>query len=100
ASRTCDTWREVCSSAGVGDPMLVAVNAFQPHVDMRQHGFDLMLDFQPALGRLPHTAPTLVPPPGRFRRNLRLGVLDPRLTVFDDAEARRLMERRHRLAYP
>ena len=98
--RTCDTWREVCSSEGVGDPLLVAVNAFCSGVDMRPHGFDLMLDFQPALSRLPHTAPSAVPPPGRIRRNLRLGVLDPRLTVFDDREARRLMDRRHRFDHP
>src|SRR6185436_14015670 len=99
-ARTCDAWRTVCSDEGVGDPLLVAVNAFCSGVDLRPHGFDLMLDFQPALGRLPHTAHSLVPPPGRIRRNLRLGVRDPRLTVFDDGEARRLMSRRHRLAYP
>jgi lipopolysaccharide biosynthesis protein len=99
-ARTCETWREVCSSQGVADPLLVGVNAFCSGVDMRARGFDLMLDFQPALGRLPHTGPTAIPPPGRVRRNLRLGVLDPRLRVFDDAEARRLMDRRDRLPYP
>lgn len=98
--RTCETWREVCSSEGVGDPLLVGVNAFCPGVDMRAQGFDLMLDFQPALGRLPHAVSTALPPLGRVRRNLRLGVRDPRLTVFDDAEARRLMNRRDRLGYP
>jgi hypothetical protein len=79
----------------VGDPFLVGINAFAAAVDQRKNGFDATLDFQPALGYLPHTAPGR-PPLGRVRRNLRLGVLDPRLRVFDDAEARRLMDRRAR----
>jgi lipopolysaccharide biosynthesis protein len=99
-ARTGDVWRAICAREGVGEPLLVAINAFCVRRDMRTHGFDLMLDFQPALGRLPHTEARIVPPPGRVRRNLRLGVLDPRLTVFDDAEARRLMDRRQRLPYP
>jgi lipopolysaccharide biosynthesis protein len=93
AARTCDTWREICTRAGVGDPFLVGINAFALGVDQRENGFDATLDFQPALGFLPHTEPG-IPPPGRIRRNLRLGVRDPRLYVYDDAEARRLMNRR------
>ncbi|MEY2460163.1 MAG: hypothetical protein QOG30_1993 [Acidimicrobiaceae bacterium] len=98
--RTCDTWREICSKAGVGEPFLVAINAFAAHVDQRDNGFDAILDFLPALSRLPHTEPGGRPPLGRIRRNLRLGVLDPRLMVFDDAEARRLMDRRAKWSHP
>lgn len=98
-ARTCDTWREICVDEGVGEPWLVAINAFCTGTDMRPLGFDAMLDFQPALGRLPHTAGKWLPPLGRVRRNLRLGVYDPRLLVFDDAEARRLMAHSARLKY-
>jgi hypothetical protein len=97
-ARTCDTWREICSRAGVGEPFLVGFTAFAWGVDQRDNGFDATVDFQPRLSRLPHSAgrPTL----GRIRRNLRLGVLDPRLHVYDDAEARTRMDVRSKWDFP
>ena len=92
---------EVCATAGVRRPVPGRRSTPPtPRSTCARRGSTLMLDFQPALGRLPHTDHAGVPPLGRVRRNLRLGVRDPRLVVFDDAEARRLMHRRDRLTFP
>jgi len=98
-ARTCDTWRKICTRDGVGEPFLVGIDAFAYGVDQRDNGFDATLHFQPVLSRLPHSGPGR-PTLGRIRRNLRLGVLDPRVRVFDDSEARRRMNLRVKWNHP
>ena len=73
---------EACLRARVPDPYLVGSDAHSPRFDARELGFDDTLAFAPQLGTLrPRWAD------GwsfrRFLRNLRAGVFDGRLQVFD-----------------
>jgi lipopolysaccharide biosynthesis protein len=51
--RTTDTWREVCSELGVGEPFLLRVESFTAESgDPRALGFDAAVEFQPEWRRL------------------------------------------------
>jgi lipopolysaccharide biosynthesis protein/glycosyltransferase involved in cell wall biosynthesis len=71
--RTAELFRTVCVEAGLPEPFLLGVNAFQD-IDYRTLGFDGTLDFEPRLGAL-----------GNPRQD--------GLKVYDYAEARRRMRR-------
>lgn len=86
--RTTDTWRTETTRAGLPEPFLVGIDAFDIGRDFRTDGFDGSLSFAPNLGLLPHMhqTPGLARPwrkAARTVRNLRLGVWDTTLKVHD-----------------
>lgn len=90
--RTTDTLRSTCIEAGVGEPFLLAVNAFCFEKDGRSFGFDGTVDFEPQLAALPQYT-TSGPKLSKLQRNLRLPIWSASLKVYDYGEARALMER-------
>jgi hypothetical protein len=91
ARATAEIFREVVTGAGLPEPWLVGVDGHCPGTDCRTLGFDATLEFAPQLGVY---YPDMVddrPSPGRLLRNLKRGVPDARLKLYDDADARRRM---------
>lgn len=85
---TTDTIREVAVRAGLAEPFLVGIDAFEFGHDFRDDGFDSSLNFEPNLGLLPHMnqSPFWSRPwrkISRTTRNLRLGVRSTTLKVYD-----------------
>jgi glycosyl transferase family WbsX len=100
ARRTVDTLRSEAVRAGIPDPLLLGMNAKNKWVDTRDLGFDGTVDFRPQLSDLPFYD-LARPTKGKVRRNLRLGVRDPRLRVYSADEALALMDRRRsKLSHP
>ena len=87
-ARTADTFRSVATRAGLPEPMLLGIDAFTFGHDFRADGFDGSVSFEPNLGLLPHMnqTSTLARPwrkVARTWRNLRLGVFDTSMKVYD-----------------
>lgn len=85
--RTADTIKDCATAAGLPEPYLVAIDAHEPGVDWRPHGFDSVLNFEPQLRWLPFALRDGMDP-RRVVRNLRAGVLRGRTKVYSEAEAR------------
>jgi lipopolysaccharide biosynthesis protein len=88
--RTTDTIRDQCVRLGLPEPFIIGRDTHSPFSDMRPYGCDITEHAAPALGVLPRAFE-----PTTYRdlaRNLRLGVADPSLKVFDYEESCRLME--------
>src|SRR5689334_12810690 len=88
--RTTDTIRDQCVRLGLPEPFIIGRDTHSPFSDMRPYGCDITEHAAPALGVLPHAFE-----PTTYRdlaRNLRLGVADPSLKIFDYEEGCRLME--------
>jgi lipopolysaccharide biosynthesis protein len=85
-TRTTDTIRDQCVRNGLPNPYLLGTNSHCWDTDCRKIGFDGTVDFQPNLGVLrsfKSDARTF----SKFRRNLRFGILSPKLKVYDYADA-------------
>jgi len=72
------------------DPYLIGINSHSTE-DFRPHGFDENLKFEPQLGALQLALDDDISPDVRRKANLKLGVNDSRLRLFDYAESRRQM---------
>ena len=86
--RTADIIREESVRAGLAEPFLVGIDAFDFGYDFRADGLDGSLSFEPNLGLLPHMnqSTTLARPwrkLSRTARNFRLGVWNSTLKVYD-----------------
>jgi len=92
--RTTDLFRDECLRRGLAEPYLLGINAHCPTVDCRTLGFDGTLNFEPQLAALPDfkSDPLAL---SKLWRNLRIGVLSPRLKIYDYGTARRLMMSRN-----
>lgn len=91
AKRTTDIFRSECVRHGLAEPYLLGINAHRMNLDHRQLGFDGTLDFDPQLGVLPgfnNDSVTL----SKLRSNLKLGVLNPKLKIYDYNTARELKQ--------
>lgn len=90
AKRTTDRFRDECVRSGIPEPYLLGVNAHCAGLDCRSIGFDGTLDFEPQLGALPdafHDRAKI----SKLMRNLRFGVISPRLKIYDYSSAREIM---------
>lgn len=91
--RTTDLLRRECLRAGLPEPYLLGVNAHCSETDCQALGYDGTLDFQPQLGVLPG----VLSDHSEFAklvRNLKHRVISKDLKIYDDAEARSLMNGR------
>ena len=88
--RTTDTIRAECVRLGLPEPFIIGRDTHTPMSDMRPFGCDTTEYAAPALGVLPRAfEPTTY---HDLARNLRLGVADRSLKIFDYEEGCRLME--------
>ena len=88
--KTTNIFRETCIKNGLPEPYLVGVDAHHAGFDYRQFGFDETLRFEPqlsVLSRFMEDQPSLP----RLLRNLRFGVFNPALKLYDYELARQLM---------
>jgi len=105
-ARTADTIRGEAAGAGLPEPFLLGIDAFMFGHDFRADGFDGTVSFEPALGLLPHMnqSTTLSRPwrkASRAVRNVRLGVWNSTLKVYDYRFQRRQSQRRRaRFSHP
>ncbi|MCC7359770.1 MAG: glycoside hydrolase family 99-like domain-containing protein [Anaerolineales bacterium] len=88
--RTTERWRAECLRLGLPEPLLAACDAHCLGWDGRTLGFDLTLAFNPQLATLPGYDLD-GPRRSKLRRNLKLGVFDPSLRVYEYAAAQRAM---------
>jgi lipopolysaccharide biosynthesis protein len=91
--KTTDIFRNECIKNGTAEPYLIGVNAHNWRIDSKELGFDGTLNFEPALGVLPYVMSQKLKPV-KVINNLALGVLQPKLNVYDYSLARRLMLKR------
>lgn len=88
--RITTTLREECVKNGLPEPYLLGINAHCSHLDCRTVGFDGTVNFEPQLGVLPDFLED-GQKFSKFKRNLRLGIISPRLKIYDYVVARQLM---------
>jgi len=106
--RTVDTIRGEAVRAGLGEPLVLGIDAFAFGRDFRGDGFDGTISFEPSLsaGLLPHMnrSTTLSRPwrkVSRAVRNARLGVWNSTLKIYDYRLLRRESQRRRaRFSHP
>lgn len=91
--KTTNILREECLNHRLPEPHLVGVDAHRPGFDYRKLGFDETLRFEPQLGVLPR----FMKDKSTFSKllnNLRLGIVNPKLKLYDYGLARQLMTQR------
>jgi len=88
--KTTDVFRTECVKSGLPEPYLIGINAHNPRVDSKDLGFDGTLNFEPALGVLPDRMINRIKL-SKGINNLGLGVINPKLDVYDYSHSRRLM---------
>ncbi len=82
--------RDEISKCGGDDPYLVAIDVHNENFNYRAAGFDHVLAFKPSLGKL-HAAFYDKPLLSKLRRNLKLGVINRTLKIYDYEEAVAIM---------
>jgi len=90
-TRFVDTLCHAAAEAGIPSPFLVGVDAHSPGFDFRNIGFDSTLGFEPQLGASGSGVFNEKATLAKLLRNFQLGIRDPRLQVFNDAECRAAM---------
>ena len=88
--KTVDIFREECRKSRISDPHLVGIDAHCVGVNFRKFGFDQTLNFEPQLSVLSGAFKeewSLL----RLIRNLRYGIFDGKLKIYDYENARQLM---------
>jgi lipopolysaccharide biosynthesis protein len=88
--KTIEIFRNECLRNGVPEPYLLGVDAHCPGFNFETIGFDGTLVFEPQLGCLPSFMNDEAKV-SKFIRNLKLGIIDPKLKIYDYSEARHLM---------
>ena len=88
--RTTEIIREVCVKAGLPNPLLLGIDAHCPGTDCTSLGFDATLRFEPQLGALPDFMDDGMSL-SKLKRNWQLGVMSPKLKIYDYVTARELM---------
>lgn len=88
--RMVERLRRECVRAGVGDPYLIGSDARCPGYDLRKIGYDITLRFEPQLSCLPNNSAD-APSANKFLRNLKQGIVSPKLKVYDYPRARMFM---------
>jgi hypothetical protein len=91
--KTTAIFREVCLRTGLPDPLLVGIDAHCPGSDCRTLGFDATLRYEPQLVVLPDFMNDRLNL-SKLRRNRQLGVMSPKLKIYNYATARELMDKR------
>jgi lipopolysaccharide biosynthesis protein len=87
---TADIFRQECAKIGLSEPYLVGVDAHQAGFDYRQIGFDETLRFEPQLSVLSGFLDDKVTF-SKLLNNAKLGIMNPKLKVYDYTLARHLM---------
>ncbi len=88
--RTADIFREQCVKQGLPEPFLLGMNAHACDADFRNEGLDGTVAFKPELGVLPNFLDD-VPRRGKLVRNVKRGIFDARLKIYDYADAHAAM---------
>jgi lipopolysaccharide biosynthesis protein/SAM-dependent methyltransferase len=83
---TTDVFRNECIKNGLPEPYLVGIDAHCPNLDCRTFGFDSTLHFMPQLGNLPDFLND-EPSESKKLRNLKFGINNSKLKLYDYAEA-------------
>ncbi len=91
---TIEIFRKECVKAGLANPYIVGVNAHRQDLDLKQKGFDDILDFTPQLGVLPEFMQDGYKF-SRLIRNFKQRVWSGKLKVYDYNEAYDLINRRN-----
>lgn len=88
--RTAEIFRGECVKRGLPEPFLLGINAHAFNADFQREGLDGTLAFKPELGYLPNFLDDS-PKRGKFKRNLKRGILSTRLKIYDYEYAQRVM---------
>lgn len=93
--KTVEIFKNTCIKQGISEPYLVGVDAHCPGFDFQKIGFDGTLKFEPQLGVLPETLDDRRKL-SKLIRNLKFGMIDSKLKIYDESQARYLMESQDR----
>lgn len=90
--------KETTIRAGLPEPYIIGSNSHAQQVDTRKFGVDAILNFEPQLSVLPEFKND-GQSWGKLRRNLKQGIVSPKLKVYDYRESKKAMQDR-KLDYP
>ena len=93
--RTTEIFRSECVKHGLPEPFLLGMNAHAYNANFRNEGLDGTVAFKPELGYLPNYLND-GPVRGKFKRNLKRGILSASLKIYDYANAQRAMMQTYR----
>jgi len=97
-TRTLNLFTDRCKNSELEKPYFIASNSHNGNIDLRNLGFDNILNFEPQLGVLPD----FMDDRKRLKkllRNIRLSVFNSKLKIYDYSEAKELMLNRD-ISYP
>lgn len=95
--KTLDIFRSECIKRGLPNPYLLGVDAHCHNFDCRQIGFDSTLQFEPQLGVLANFMNDNVSF-AKLKQNLKLGILNPTLKIYNyDAARQRMLAKRSKV---
>ncbi len=97
-SKTLNIFRSECSKNGIENPYLVASNSHTGDTDIREFGFDCIINFEPQLSVLPYFLNDECSFK-KLKNNFKNGVLSSKLKVYDYEYAHKLMLERN-FSYP
>lgn len=93
--KTIEIFRSECIKNGLPEPYLLGVDAHRSGFNCQEIGFDATLVFEPQLGALPD----FMDDRAKFSklvRNSQLGIINPKLKIYDYSLARSLMLKKKR----
>jgi hypothetical protein len=96
--RTLNLFNTSCINSGIEKPYFIASNSHAGNIDLRDLGFDNILNFEPQLSVLPDF---MDDKRGikKFLRNIKMGVFNSKLKLYDYSDAKNRMLNR-KFHYP
>ena len=91
--KTLSVFNQECDRKGVERPYFIASNSHIGTYDIRELGFDAILNFEPQLGVLPYFNDDRKSF-RKFRNNLKFGVFNSKYKLYDYKQAKELMFKR------
>jgi lipopolysaccharide biosynthesis protein len=88
--KTTEIFYNECIKNDIAEPYLLGIDAHCPDFDYREIGFDGTLKFEPQLGVLQDFMDDTIKI-SKFISNLKLGVISPKLKIYNFSSARSLM---------
>lgn len=96
--KTLLVWRQECIQAGIENPYFIASNSHAGKLDLREYGFDAIMNFEPQLGILEDFSSD-EKSIRKLNRNIKLGVLNSTYKIYDYKDVKQKMAER-KLTYP
>lgn len=81
-AKTIEIFRTECLKSNIENPYLIGSNSITGAMDLREAGFDNILNFEPRLGVLPYFLSDRISL-RKLLNNMKFGILSSRLKIYD-----------------